>query len=355
MTLTEPQFGDFLEQIEKGKAPLEGEIRRSQPPAPKRKASTELLRSDGKQTKTEQNAANTSRPIAPARGLGNGSKITVESTAVKSVSKVGRASPAIQNNPVPYTAPVINRPPPKVGSHAWIMERAKANQQTLAHGGKIQHKTMERGVAAASSKNGRSAGGASWSSRGPGAAGARDAKNGSVRPGEKDAKNGSLRPGEKEDINGAGKGKPKDANGRKAGRVVEPPVKRVKKSATATTGYTGTARPKTALVKPSPRVGNSTPAAAPRREPPPASRPPKNKGPRIEKRYHYADDDEEEEEDDDGFITDASSDMEAAAFEVDEEEEAALRQARLEDAEEERRLRREAEEKRRRKALAGRS
>lgn len=333
--LTITQVSDLLDEIEKGKLAPPGELRKSDPLPPKRKASTDLPRSNGKQIKTEQNAANTSRPIAPARGLSSSSKM--EGAVVKSESKVGSNGSAVQNRPA--AVPAKPAAPPKKGSYAEIMARAKESQKTVYQAGKIQHKTMERGQATASSKTGRSAGGASWS------------KPKGAIPGTKDAKNGSVRPGEKDGSNGMGKGK--ETNGRNTTRVEEP-VKKVKKAATATTGYTGTARPKTALLKSSPRVGNSISAAAPRRDSAPASRPLKNSGARYERpaqRYRYAD---EEEEDEDDYASDVSSDMEAAGFEVDEEEEQALRQAKLEDAEEERRLRREAEEKRRRKAMAGR-
>lgn len=216
------------------------------------------------------------------------------------------------------------------------MARAVAAQKTVGQGqvGKIQHKAIEKG---ASRMTGRSAGGASW------------AKANKIRPSdEKDVKTG--RPGEKNAARG-GTAKPKaSANGGKAAAHPEEPVKKIKKAATATTGYTGTARPNPSLTRVNSRANISS-TASPRRDSVPSSRlPSSSRYEESPRRYRYADDEEEDEDEDEEYDSDASSDMEAAAYEVDEEEEMALRIAKREDIEEERRLKREQEEKRKRLA-----
>jgi hypothetical protein len=122
------------------------------------------------------------------------------------------------------------------------------------------------------------------------------------------------------------------------------PEKKIKKAATATTGYTGTARPNPAALKSSKSTALSRAAdrsghgrySSSRRD-----------------TYASGDEDEEDEEDEEEYCSDASSDMEADVFEVDREEARAARIARQEDEEaarEEARHQREKEEKRRRLA-----
>lgn len=130
---------------------------------------------------------------------------------------------------------------------------------------------------------------------------------------------------------------------RKEGRAAPILDKKPKKAAAATTGYTGTARPKPGSVQSSSRPSASS-ARAPDRY-------------RDERRpaERYVSEEEDDEQD---YESDASSDMEAAAFEVDEEEEFATRIAKREDAAalaEENRLKREKEEKKRRLAAMAKS
>jgi hypothetical protein len=127
--------------------------------------------------------------------------------------------------------------------------------------------------------------------------------------------------------------------------------RKIKKAAIATTGYTGTARP-----KPGAKVSRPSTTGSSRYD----RGPDRGRDGRYgtsSKGYSYhseeedEDEEEEEEEEVEDYASDVSSDMEAAAFEVDEEEEEAARIARREDAEalaEENRHKREKEEKRRR-------
>jgi hypothetical protein len=130
------------------------------------------------------------------------------------------------------------------------------------------------------------------------------------------------------------------------GKVAKEPEKKIKKAALATTGYSGTARPKPG--------GQATSKSGPAR-PSSYDRVRKDKpGSRYDS-YMGTDEEEDdiEEDDEQDYASDVSSDMEAAVFEVDEEEERAARLARKEDAEalaEENRLKKEKEERKRRMA-----
>lgn len=156
-----------------------------------------------------------------------------------------------------------------------------------------------------------------------------------------------------------GKATVPDGKNGKIGKVPEP-EKKIKKSALATTGYAGTARP-----KPGGKPGSRPHASSSRVDRDRYGRKPPALGSRLDRYDSYDDDEEdlmeEEEEDDDqaDYASDASSDMEAAAFEVDEEEQMAAKIARKEDAEalaEENRLKKEkAEKKKRLMAMAAKA
>jgi hypothetical protein len=120
------------------------------------------------------------------------------------------------------------------------------------------------------------------------------------------------------------------------------PERKPKKAAAATTGYTGTARPKPGSVQTASKPSSSSASRYDR----PVERYRDDRRPS----QRYASEEEDDEQD---YDSDVSSDMEAAAFEVDDEEEQAARIARREDAEalaEENQLKREKEEKRKRLA-----
>lgn len=218
----------------------------------------------------------------------------------------------------PPTNDAVGAKAPKKGSFAEIMARGKMAQQTLGQIGKIQHKKIEK----APSKKERE-----------------ELNNQKVSNIQK-----NLGP----------KGKFSSAvptsntrTGEKVlfrGKPVPIPEKKIKKAAVATTGYTGTARPRPDGAKPASKPSSSY------------SRPDRYRDERRSSAHRYADEEDDEEEDPDDYESDASSDMEAAGWEVDEEEELAARVARKEDAEalaEENRLKREKLEKKRRlQALA---
>ena len=132
-------------------------------------------------------------------------------------------------------------------------------------------------------------------------------------------------------------------------------VKIVKKAALATTGYTGTARPKLidpARKKDAPRGGALLNAPKPRHGSSKRSRYEDDYDEELDDFIDY--DDDEEDGPRYGYASDASSDMEAGLDELDVEERRAEILARKEDVEEERleKTLKAVKEDRKRKALA---
>ncbi|KAL2165704.1 hypothetical protein VTG60DRAFT_3958 [Thermothelomyces hinnuleus] len=359
---------------------------RPSPALPKRKAEdeirpggTKVARVDSaseKQSKSNFNSPRSSpRPADRSLG-GSGDKQApkVPSAADKKSlngkpsaagNKPGNAgaTSSTANKPLP-SRPATSRPnptesgPPKKRSYAEIMARAKANSEQREALVKIQHKTVERSMTmkerkelkAAEAKKARMAAGKSAIGRsGTGSTPVRDtAKAPGARNGPSSA----------------------STNGKKAAPVEE---KKVKKAALATTGYTGTARP---------RPGSTT-AARPGVSSRPSSETHARDRPRYglstsRRSYEEEDDDlddfivdDEEEEGAPGYgiareyryeSYDDESDMEAGLSDIEDEEKMAETQALREDMEQEaleRRLKREKEERKRKfleatKAKAGR-
>lgn len=219
-----------------------------------------------------------------------------------SASNNHQISPILANGP---------SKPPKKGSYAEIMARGKAAHATLGQVGKIMHKNIERPPSK------------------------RERDEIKVQRSHKLQKNLTLNNKNQK------LGLPK---GRDTEKCAPEPPKKIKKAALATTGYTGTARPKPSNVS---KTSRSSEAKISQKN---YDQSRTSSGPRYRRRSDDYDEDGEEEMED--YESDLS-DMEAAAFEVDEEEETAAKIARREDAEalaEENRLRREKEIKRRRLA-----
>ncbi|KAK0718935.1 hypothetical protein B0T21DRAFT_317846 [Apiosordaria backusii] len=337
--------------------------------APKRKAEDDLRNALPKAPRTETTSDRLSRPNTsspkpaprpldkptPASGstYSGSSRPPVKSTTLSATrpSTVGSngTRPGASTNgskPLP-SRPVANRPspsetgPPKKRSFAEIMARARENQEARESLGKISHKPVERnstmkerkGLKAEQSRQGKTV--------------ARKGSSAPPAPSRTGIKNGVER-------NRVSPG----ASSAKAKAAAEEENKKIKKAALATTGYTGTARP---------RPGAATKSKAsngPDRDPRAKVRErPRYGGSRS--RYEEDDDDlddfvEYDEDDDDpyaygrrGGYDDMSdeSDMEAGLSDIEVEETAAERRARLEDKQEEereKRLKREKEERKRR-------
>jgi len=241
-----------------------------------------------------------------------------------SAKPLQRDQPAVIKNGQPTPPPTTDgsaAKAPKKGSFAEIMARGKAAQSTLGQIGKIQHKKIEKAPSRREREEMQSQKVANIQKNlGP------NGKFKSAMP-----TSSTIKSSEKATF----RGKP-----------VPVPEKKVKKAATATLGYAGTARP---------RPDGARPVSKPSTF---ARGTDRYRRQQREDRYLSEDEEEDDLEDDDqeGYGSDASSDMEAAGWEVDDEEEQAARIAKREDAEalaEENRLKREKLEKKRRlEALA---
>ncbi|KAI5459821.1 hypothetical protein BGZ63DRAFT_465255 [Mariannaea sp. PMI_226] len=266
------------------------------------------------------------------------------------VQKPSRPSPT-----TPTSVSAASRAAPKKGSFAEILARGQRAQATMGQVGRIQHKKVEKTSIVVKKQEPKT------EARTP-------SKNLPPKPAGYSGTSGTS--------GYAGSSKPTQrngtpVNGSKDGRNVKPPAltkaerakiaaeeereKRIKKLAAATTGYTGTARPKPGNASKkhnAPRGGallNTKP-----------SRPAHSKS-RFDDEFDEDLDDfidyDDEEEDDQGprydYASDASSDMEAGLDDIDVEERRAEVIARREDIEEERLERnlKMAKEKRKREAL----
>ncbi|XXG98665.1 hypothetical protein Hte_004994 [Hypoxylon texense] len=264
-----------------------------------------------------------------------------------SLSTVSKAPPTRPSPTTPTSADPSKAP--KKGSYQEIMERAKKAQATMGKVGMIQHKAIE------SSKKERPVKGEQKSSTAKGKDGKAYLGNGRPTATSSEARRPGMASRE-----GSRVGAPKDAKvggkqrqGSTGGEALE---KKVKKSATATTGYTGTARPRpgAASGKASSSKKESSYKTGGLLAPP---------RPKRRDRYEdeYDDDmddfiDYDDDEDDPrgtgyGYASDGSSDMEAGLSDIDVEERRAEMLAREEDRREqalEEKLKREKEERKRR-------
>ncbi len=339
------QIGDLLAQITGEPSPTSTDVKMTLPP--KRKPDEQMRRPVDKLQRTGSSTTSSARPspsndrpsavdvrmdkmkLAP-----NGNKPKVGASPTGTTFAGGRPTPP------PTSAPSAPKAPPKKGSFAEIMARGKQAQSVMGQVGKISHQTIAKppskrdreDMKLKKSSNLQTNIGPNGKFRAAGQEALKDARGG------KDVRNGSVA---------------REGNGKLSKKAAEPvPEKKIKKSALATTGYSGTARP-----KPGGARGPSKPSAS-------GSSSRYDRGPDRDRhrddrrgssgaRYAYVSDDEEEDEEEQDDYESDESDMEAAAFEVDEEEELATRIARKEDAEalaEENRLKREKEEKRKRLA-----
>ncbi|KAM0435995.1 hypothetical protein ACHAPT_002887 [Fusarium lateritium] len=304
-----------------------------------------------------------SRPTQPSRPLdrptpsqrpsnsinGGASKPHVlSSRPMNGGNRISKSAPPSRPSPGPSSAPPVARgAPPKKGSYAEILARAQRAQATMGQVGKIQHKKVEGGnikkekeeakskaVDPREAKKSRPSQPSGYS--GTAKAGQRNGTpvNGQSRDGRNGRDSKALPPVKTERGKAVG-GKP---SGARAAAAVEE-EKKVKKAVTATTGYTGTARPRPGAAtkkKDTPRGGALL--SAPR-----VPRPARSKS-RFDDEYDEDMDDfidYDDEEDDGGgprydYASDGSSDMEAGMDELDIEERRAEQIARREDIEEER-------------------
>ncbi|OIW35441.1 hypothetical protein CONLIGDRAFT_58603 [Coniochaeta ligniaria NRRL 30616] len=380
-------IGDLLASITGEKPATPAPLPSRPASAPKRKAENELPGSAAKTPRTSATTNGTGRPHStqPSSTSRISERPLTSSTtnlksasvpprpsdkaATSSITKHPQNTPSRQghsssitngNRPTPssktamVTAAVDSGPKaePKKRSFAEIMARAKAAQDAMKQGGKIgiiQHKTIEKGM----TKRERA-----------------EVKAVEARQAAKLARQAGARPGasalSSRSTNGssstvkAANGKFPNGIGRKGAAPV--PEKKVKKAALATTGYTGTARPRpgASSAKTNGLLSKSDTNARERDRP-------RYGGALSGARRRYEDEDEDlddfiEYDDDEeepgaprrgGYdsMEEDESDMEAGLTDVEEEERRAAMIARREDMEQEaleKRLKREKEEKKRR-------
>lgn len=285
----------------------------------KRKSEDYPRRAVSKTPQATINVQNGSRKEIPIRTTPNVKANTPRTKLASNVKSEVNINGSIPNITQDSTAtPITAQKPLKKGSYAEIMARGKAAHASLGQVGKIQHKKIERQPTK------------------------REREDLKSQRSQKLLKN----PNPNSKFQKSGQNKVHDTQ-----KVPTEAPKKVKKAALATTGYTGTARPKTNSVS-KPLRGSESVFPTKIRH---------NKGGPSERRYKYLseeDEDDEEEEQEENYIESDLSDMEAATFEVDEEEEIASKIARREDAEalaEENRLKREKEVKRRKLAAMAKS
>ncbi|KAI1166568.1 hypothetical protein F5B18DRAFT_606273 [Nemania serpens] len=250
---------------------------------------------------------------------------------------------------------------PKKGSFKEIMARGAKAQEVMGKVGMIQHKSTDKGiikkereVAKPEQRSGpgmssvaKGKTGTSYTGTGrPPTVTGRD--NGSAKTSRAPSKNGPTK-----DAKTGGKPKSPSA----ANDVAE---KKVKKSATATTGYAGTARARPgAAASRGPSRGDERSRNGGLLQPPRMSRPGKYEEEYDEDLDDFIDYDDEEEEDKGPryYDSEGSSDMEAGLSDIDTEERRAELFAREEDRREqalEEKLKREKEDRKQRWAQGGR-
>ncbi|KAM3564147.1 hypothetical protein MY1884_000889 [Beauveria asiatica] len=361
-------IGDLLASISGGAGKTPTTARPNPAANIKRKASAELSSNLNKAPRVTPPAP-APKPTQASSAAQRYAGTAADRPSSSTPSKPRSAPPASSSSNAAATAAPA-KAAPKKGSFAEILARGKAAQASMGQVGKIQHKKVEnppRRPKEESQEAGAS-GSLTTAARGKKPVPA-PGYGGTSRPSQRSAgsgisnggSSGTRRPGVGPSSSLSRQRPPTASSGpaRKSATAVEP-EKKIKKAATATTGYAGTARPKpdTSDTKKRyhdvPRGGAllSAPKVRPRG------------GSKYDDEFDEEMDDfidyDEEEEDEGGeprygYASDASSDMEAGMDDIYDEEDRAARIARLEDVREEQLEKRlkAAKEERRRRALGG--
>lgn len=360
-------------------SPAPAVVARPSVPLPKRKAEDELRSAGPKVARTNPVAEKPYRPTAvppkpsarPAdRPLGGSSdsrqpvkpRPTLDRKPAATGSRFSGAGTTSSNASKPLPArPLANRPsptdsgPPKKRSYAEIMARAKAGSELRESLGKIQHKTVERSMTMKERKEMKAEEATKTKME-------RRKAMASSRPGVPSSRPGASSMPARDVAKSSGSRNapipPAPTSAKKAAPVEE---KKVKKAALATTGYTGTARPRpgASAASKSGATGRGGSETQPRERS-------RYGGPLSTRRRREEDEemddfivDDEEDEEQQGYDTgrqyrydsyDDESDMEAGISDIEDEEQTADRYARREDQEQEaleKRLKREKEERKR--------
>ncbi|KAH8885114.1 hypothetical protein GQ53DRAFT_797327 [Thozetella sp. PMI_491] len=361
-------IGDLLASIT-GESPKASPVAsKSGSPAPKRKAEDDLR---GPVKRSNPPATNSSRfngdsprpsprlpdlpngrtsvPSKPVTGTSSASDRRPLATSARGPSSAGLSKPASSRPPI--SRPAVKSGPPKKGSFQEIMARAQAAQEARASFGKIQHKTIERSLTMKERKEMKT-----QETRGARKAPAQTPQ----KPNRGAPQHGSSAARTAGNENRmSGLSKPAGLGKGKKSPPADSEVKKLKKAATATTGYTGTARPRPQAASKSGSAGRPSGESKEKSRP---RYPAALSNPR--RRYDDYDEDlddfieYDDEEDEPGYgrrggydsLEDDESDMEAGMSDIDQEERRADLQARREDQEQEKlekRLKREKEERKR--------
>lgn len=263
----------------------------------------------------------------------------------------GTAGKMLPSRPLPSRPSPTDSGPPKKRSYAEIMARAKANSEQRESLGKIQHKTVERSMTMKERKEMKTE-----DAKRAKTAARKLATGGASRPGARSrpAADTTRASGSRSSFAASGATKTK-----KSAPVEE---KKIKKAALATTGYTGTARPRPGASTPAKGGASSRPCSDSQSRDRPRYGGPLSTSRRRNEEDEEMDDfivDDEDEEQEPGYgkgrqyrydSDDDESDMEAGISDIEDEEQEAARYARREDLEQEaleKRLKREKEERKR--------
>lgn len=310
---------------------------------------TQIFRPADRTITKQQSTAN----VGSKTAISDQSRATYAGSAAK-IQKPLRPPPSTANGSSAAKAP------PKKGSFAEILARGQRAQAVMGNVGKIQHKKVEKNTSLKREEDraGMSGGGRKVPVKKTSAG-----YTGSAKPSQRNGTNGhgpqnGGRHGSGSGFasgNRLGSSAVRPGSGKSTGKqgAEDEQQKKIKKAAQATTGYSGTARPK---------PGNPVRHDSSSRGGALLNRP----APRPSRSSHYENDYDEDmddfiEYDDDedvggpryGYDSDGSSDMEAGMDDIDNEEQRADRLARQEDIQQERLERnlKMAKEERKRKAL----
>ncbi|KAG6085928.1 hypothetical protein E4U15_001044 [Claviceps sp. LM218 group G6] len=339
-------ISDLLAQISGGKANNEAAptLRRTSSVPVKRRPDDDLRKGSSKAPRVVPSGAVSAKPKAP-QGQYTGSarpSSTLGSKSANSVPKLAKDGVSSRPSQTPAAAATIARPPKK-GSFAEILARGQRAQAVMGQVGKIQHKKVEKGAIKKSRDELPPS-----STPAKGRAAISGGYAGTAKPAQRVGDKGvAAQPL----VVGRGKGK---AAAAAAVAEAAEAARKLKRAASATTGYTGTARPKPdsqVRKKDVPRGGALL--TVPRHTIPKAKREEDDYDEELDDFIEYDDEEDDVGGPRYGYASDGSSDMEAGLEDIDHEERRAEYIGRREDLEEERleKTLKSAKEERKRKAL----
>ncbi|KAG5943463.1 hypothetical protein E4U59_000334 [Claviceps monticola] len=337
-------ISDLLAQISGGKANNEAAppLRRTSSVPAKRRADEDLRKNDFKAPRVVPSGAVSAKPKAPQgqyTGSARPSSTTLGSKPASSVPNLAKDEVSSRLSQTPAAAATTTRPPKK-GSFAEILARGQRAQAVMGQVGKIQHKKVEKGAVKKSRDELPPS-----STPAKGRAAASGGYAGTAKPAQRVGDKGvAARP------LAVGRGKGKAATAVAAAEA----ARKLKRAASATTGYTGTARPKPdSQVRKGDVPRGGALLTVPRHTVPKSKREEDDYDEELDDFIEYDDEEDDAGGPRYGYASDGSSDMEAGLEDIDHEERRAEYIGRREDLEEERleKTLKSAKEERKRRAL----